>query len=139
MLRTMFYILFVAAVSFNTYAEERSLYDRIGGKPVVDAVVAQTLAQLSGDPAVNQSFKGVNLKKLQDKIVDHICALTGGGCDYKGDNMKDAHAGLKITEKEFYAMVEDLRTALDSNGVSKREKNELLNILAPMKRDVVTK
>ncbi len=139
MLRTIFYILVLTAVGFNTYADERSLYDRLGGKPVIDAVTTQTLAQVSGDPAVNQSFKGVNLKKLQAKLADHICALTGGGCDYKGDNMKDAHAGLKITEKEFYSMVEALRTALDSNGVGEREKNELLRILAPMKRDVVTK
>ena len=33
--------------------------------------------------------------------------------------MKDAHAGLKISEKEFYTMVEALRIALDGNGVPK--------------------
>jgi hemoglobin len=137
--------LFIAAAvcfnaySFNAHADDASLYRRMGGKTVVDTVSAQTLHQVANDPAVNQSFKGVNLKKLEVKLADHICELTGGGCEYKGENMKVAHAGLKITEKEFYAMVEALRAALDNNGVGEREKNELLKILAPMKADVVTK
>jgi hemoglobin len=139
MLRKLFYILCVAAVTFNTYADESSLYYRLGGKPVVDAVVAETLTLVASDPAINQSFKGVNLKKLRGKISGHICALTDGGCDYRGDSMKEVHTGLNITEKEFYAMVDALRTALDRNGVGEREKNELLKILAPMKSDIVTK
>jgi hemoglobin len=88
---------------------------------------------------VNQSFDGVNLKKLETKIVQQICALAGGGCTYTGDDMKLAHQGLHIGQREFYALVEALRVALDDNGVGEREKNELLRLLAPMKRDVVTR
>ena len=142
-LRKLYLLALMPSIVFcaQTMAEPHegsSLYARLGGKPVVDAVVVQTVSQVASDPAVNQSFKGVNLNKLTAKISDHLCALTGGGCEYKGDNMKDAHAGLKISEKEFYTMVEALRIALDGNGVGEGEKNELLRILAPMKRDVVT-
>lgn len=118
---------------------EPSLYQRLGGEPVVTRVVQQTVVQTAGDPAVNQSFDGINLEKLSAKIAVHICALAGGGCPYTGDDMKVAHDGMNIGQREFYALVESLRIALDANGVGEREKNELLRLLAPMKRDVVSR
>ncbi len=120
-------------------AEQASLYERLGGEPVVMKVSKQTLARVASDPTVNQSFDQVDLPKLEVKLFEHLCSLTGGGCKYTGDDMKTAHAGLNIRQAEFYAMVEALRAALDANGVGEREKNELLRLLAPMKRDVVTR
>lgn len=116
-----------------------SLYQRLGGEPVVARVVEETIGRVSRDSRVNQSFDKVDIRKLNQKIVDQICMLGGGGCRYTGDDMKKVHAGLDITEQGFYALVEALRDSLDSNGVGEREKNELLRLLAPMKRDVVTR
>ena len=116
-----------------------SLYQRLGGEPVVTKVVDAAVARIARDPRVNQSFHNVNLKKVKQGIVEQICMLTGGGCRYTGDDMKKVHAGLDITEREFNALVEALRDELDRNGVREREKNELLRILAPMKRDIVTR
>lgn len=123
------------------YADETepSLYQRLGGEPVVTRVVEQTVRQMAADPHANQSLDGVNLAKLDAKIVVQICALAGGGCAYTGEDMKTAHDGLNIKQREFYAMVEALRIALDDNGIGEREKNELLRLLAPMKRDVVSR
>lgn len=115
------------------------LYTRLGGEMVVTQIVNQTVDTLAQDPRVNQSFKNVNLKRVKNKLVEQICSLTGGGCEYTGDEMKLVHKGLKITEHEFYALVEVLRQALNDNGVGEREKNELIAILAPMKRLVVEK
>jgi hemoglobin len=42
-----------------------------------------------------------------------------------------------VTSAEFELFVETFRTALDKH-VGTKEKNELLKILAPMKRDIVT-
>ncbi len=130
--------LFPALMPVWATAEEASLYARLGGGAVMSRVVEQTVARVAADPAVNQSFDQVNLQKLDEKIVAQICALAGGGCAYSGDEMKAAHAGHNIAEREFYALVEAMRDALDANGVGEREKNELLRLLAPMKRDIVT-
>jgi len=120
-------------------ASELSLYQRLGGEIVVTKIVEQTIKRVVDDPEVNQSFHKVDLVKLDKLLVEQICSLTGGGCKYSGEDMKTVHAGLNITEREFYAMVEALRAELDSHNIGEREKNELLRILAPMKRDVVTK
>jgi hemoglobin len=131
-------LLFVAPIA-SADGPEASLYARLGGDPVVTRVIEQTMRRMAANPAVNQSLDGVNLKNLDAKIVLQICALAGGGCVYDGDDMKTAHDGLKIGQGEFYALVEALRESLDANGVGEREKNELLKLLAPMKRDVVTR
>ncbi len=126
-------------VPFSLHAEDASLYQRIGGESVLNRVVEQTLHQVAHDPTVNHSFDQVDLGKLGKKLFTHLCALTGGDCVYTGDDMRTVHAGLDITERGMFAMVEALRDSLAANGVGEREKNELLRLLAPMKRDVVSR
>ena len=138
-----FAILLVAASLFavepaRADSSEASLYQRLGGEPVVTKVIDQVVHAMAADPTVNRSFEGVNLQKLEAKIVLQVCSLAGGGCLYTGDDMQLAHQGMNIGQREFYAMVEALRVALDDHGVGQREKNELLRLLAPMKRDVVS-
>jgi hemoglobin len=115
-----------------------TLWNRLGGEPVMKRVVAETIDRSANDPRTARSFKDVKLQNVKDKIVEQICSLTGGGCKYTGDPMDKVHKGLKNTEAEMNLVVQWLRDALDRNGVGTREKNELLLILAPMKRDIVT-
>jgi hemoglobin len=100
--------------------------------------VSETIDRSSSDPRTRRSFQDVKLQNVKDKIVEQICSLTGGGCKYTGDPMDKVHKGLKNTEAEMNLLVQFLRDALDNAGVGTREKNELLAILAPMKRDIVT-
>jgi hemoglobin len=53
--------------------------------------------------------------------------------------MRDVHAGLDIREGEFFAMVEILEDVMKQHHVALGERNEVLKLLAPMKRDVVTR
>lgn len=101
------------------------------------AFVTETVDTVARDPRMNQSFDKVDLKRVKDMLVEQICSLTGGGCTYTGDTMKDVHAGHHISNAEFFQLVEVLREAMRRQGVGVRERNELLAILAPMKRDVV--
>jgi len=119
-------------------ASHDSLYDRLGGEDGVSAFIGETIDLTAGDPELGRSFAKVNLDRVKRLLVEQICALTGGGCVYSGDSMSDVHAGLGLTERDMYGLVEILREAMERRGVGIRERNELLAILAPMKRDVVT-
>ena len=101
-------------------------------------VVDQMLMALARDPAVNQSFANVNLPKLSRKLYVHMCAATGGDCVYAGDDMKTVHAGLHIGQREVDAASVALVAALDANGVGVREKNELLQLIAPLEAQVIS-
>jgi hemoglobin len=116
---------------------DRSLYDRLGGKPAITAVVDDFLGNVGADTRINKRFAGTDLPRLKTMLVDQICEASGGPCKYTGRNMRDAHTGMKITDAEFGALVEDLVKSLDKFRVPAREKNELLGTLGGMKSDIV--
>ncbi len=118
---------------------QATLYERLGGLPAITAVVDKTLDRTATDPRTRRSFEGIKLKPLKESIALHLCEVTGGPCKYEGATMAKAHQGLDITSAEFDAMVSQLSDTLDQFKVGAREKNELLQLLAPMKRDVVSK
>jgi len=118
-----------------------SLYDRLGGKNAIEAVVVEMLENVKADDRIKGKFVNAGLdspnSNLQGKLVDQICAAAGGPCTYSGKDMKSAHMGMGITEAEFNALVEDLVKALDKYKVAEKDKADLLAILAPMKKDIV--
>lgn len=116
-----------------------TLYERLGGEKNVAKFVDQTVEISAADPLTGHSFDKVDLKKLKQSIEEQICALTDGPCKYKGDSMKLVHQGLDVTEAQFYRFVEILRGTLNKAQVPEGAKNELLRILAPMKRDIIAK
>ncbi len=117
--------------------EKKSLYDRLGGKPAIQAVVDDFIGNVAGDSRINQRFANTNIPRLKTMLVDQICEASGGPCKYMGQQMKVAHAGMKITDPEFNALVEDLVTSLDKFKVPAQEKTELLGALGGMKGDIV--
>ncbi len=114
-----------------------SLYARLGGEPVVKAVVDETIDEVVADPHLNQSFKGTDIARIKRLIVEQICDIAGGGCHYSGDSMREVHANHNITQAQFYGLVADLRKALRRHHVNLRARNELLTLLAPMAPDVI--
>jgi hemoglobin len=115
----------------------KSLYDRLGGKPAVEAVVDEFLARIAADERVNASFAGANLPKLRQRLVELVCVGTGGPCTYSGRDMKTAHAGMGVTNAQWDALAGHFVGALDKFKVPEKEKNELLAIVVPMKKDIV--
>jgi hemoglobin len=124
------------ALAGDAHAGE-SLYSRMGGASIVEAVVSDTLDRVIADPRLKRSFTDVNVGRIKRLLTEQICELAGGGCKYSGDPMRDVHAGHHISEAEFYGLVQILRDSMRRHHVRLRERNELLALLAPMKRDVV--
>lgn len=114
-----------------------SLYDRLGGKPAIAAVVDDFIANVAADARINARFQGADIPRLKTLLVDQICEASGGPCTYRGKSMLDAHRGMRITEAEFNALVEDLVKSLDRFKVPAREKQELLTALGGMKSQIV--
>lgn len=114
-----------------------SLYLRLGGAAQVVAVVDRAIGRAAADPRTQRSFDGIKLQPVKDSLAQQICALSGGGCRYEGASMADAHRDARIRASEFDALVTILREELDRAGIDAGAKNELLRLLAPMKRDIV--
>jgi hemoglobin len=130
-----------ACASMGTDASSApSLYKRLGGREGISLVVSDFTTIMVADSRVNERFKGLKppeVEKFKSNLADQICDATGGPCSYLGKDMKTAHAGMKITEAEWTATVENLTKALDKNNVPAGAKQELLGALGPMKGDIV--
>lgn len=118
-------------------ATERSLYDRLGGIDAITAVVRAVADRQLKDDRIDQKFARTNKDRLIKEFVDQICQATGGPCTYTGRSMTEAHHNMGVTNGEFEAFVEDVVAVLDDFKVGKPEQDELLNLLAPLRGEIV--
>ena len=114
-----------------------TLYEELGETSGIAAISNTLIDRVASDPILGRSFKDTNLVRIKGLLAQQICDLSGGPCRYSGDSMRAVHAGHQITEAEFYRMVDTLRNILEERHVGIGATNELLRLLAPMKRDVV--
>jgi hemoglobin len=86
---------------------------------------------------VNPSYNPGLVDRVIKEFVDLFCQATGGPCAYTGRDMTEAHHNMGVTSGEFQAFVEDVVAVLDEFKVGKAEQDELLNILAPLRGEIV--
>lgn len=140
LMKLPFCLLALSCLALTLPARADTLYQRLGGQPGVEGIASQLIDRSAADPKTSRTFKEkVDLPRLKRLLAEQICVLSEGGCRYTGDSMKDVHAGLGISEAEFYGMVEHLREVLDAHDIRIADKNALLAKLAPMRRDIVEK
>jgi hemoglobin len=114
-----------------------SLYERLGGKGAITAVVDDFVARCADDSRINGKFARTDVARLKANLVDQVCEAAGGPCTYGGRDMRTTHDGMSVTSGEFDALVADLVATLDKFSVGEAEKGELLGALAPMRSDIV--
>ena len=114
-----------------------SLYERLGGKDAITAVVDDFVARCAADSRINGKFARTDIPRLKSSLIDQVCEAAGGPCTYTGRDMRTTHDGMGVTAAEFDALVGNLVATLDQFGVGEAEKSELLGALAPMRADIV--
>ena len=113
------------------------LWDALGREAGVGAVIDGTLARAHADPAIADLFVDTDDAYLKARLLEQICAATGGGCTYTGLSMEEAHSGMQITEAEFGLFVAHLVAAMDTASVPKATQQRLVALLAPMQPEIV--
>jgi hemoglobin len=118
-------------------APKKALFERLGGKGAIEAVVDDFLGRVAGDELINSGFAVGHVPRLRQRLIELVCAASGGPCTYSGRDMVTAHAGMKITNAQFDALVGHLVATLDKFKVPQGEKGELLALLGPMRGSIV--
>jgi len=126
-----------AALAQSTPPNDQ-LYKAFGEKPGLVALMDDFMTRLLADPRTGPHFAPSNQQRVKEQLVEQLCALSGGPCVYKGADMKSAHANLDIKKSDFHALVEVLQQSMDAKGIPFRKQNEMLALLAPMNRDIIT-
>ena len=119
-----------------------SLYTRLGGFEALAAVTDDILAREVKDPVIAPFFKGLearDVQRIRQHLLDQLCAASGGPCFYPGRDMKAVHGEMEITEAAWNAFTGHIGETLAAFKVGEREQNELVVIVASLKKDIVNK
>jgi hemoglobin len=119
-----------------------SLYSRLGGAGGIAAFTDDFLGRATNDPVIVPFFKGLtdaDLQRIRQHVIELLCSATGGGCVYSGKDMKTVHAQMEITSDIWNAFTGHLNATVTRFGIADRERNELVVIIASLKKDIVTR
>jgi hemoglobin len=131
-------VLFAAAAK----AEEKSLYQRLGGYDAIAAVSDEFIARLATDDEEKRFFIGFSndsKARIRQHLVDLVCKSTGGPCVYTGRDMKTANAGAGVTKADWDHSLKIFGGVLNKFKVPEKEQQELAALLLPLEKDIVEK
>jgi hemoglobin len=117
--------------------QTKSLYDRLGGLDMINALTESWVARVGGDDRANKKFVRTDIPRLKKEVADQLCEVTGGPCAYTGRSMRETHAGMQTTAGEFDVVMGHLDAALDELNIPKAEHDELVDLLRPLRADIV--
>lgn len=116
----------------------RPVLEDFGGEPGLTNLMDVFMDIMLENPQLRPFFANTNQDRVKRQLVEQFCVILGGDCVYTGRNMRDSHAHLEIDRADFNALVEDLQTAMNRQGIPFRSQNKLLAELAPMHREIIT-
>ncbi len=137
-------VVLVASASIGQEAPaERTLYERLGGLDGVATLVDQLVDGMAGDetlqanPYIHEAMTRVGRAGLKYRLTTMLCARTGGPQTFAGRSMRDAHAHLRITGREWLAFSRLLTAAMDGVAIAESERAAIRAIVDPTANDIV--
>lgn len=116
---------------------EPTLYERLGGRDAIQAIVIDAFRIVGTDHRIAARFAHVKPERIATNLIDLLCERSGGPCVYRGMNMADAHEGMRVSDAEFDALVDDIVQAMRDAHVPERERRESVVVLGKMRNAIV--
>lgn len=117
--------------------QESTLFERIGGMKAVNAATELFYNKVTQDDRVNHFFEGVDISAQSAKMKSFLAYALGAPLNYTGKSMRDAHAHMQLNERHFNAVAKHLVATLEELGVPKSLIQEVMDIVASTKADVL--
>lgn len=117
---------------------DKSLYERLGGEAAVEAAVDIFYRKVLSDERIAHYFEGVDMNVQRAKQKAFLTLAFGGPNSYTGQDLRNAHARMKLTEADFDAVMEHLGATLtelrvpapliaEAAAIANSVKNEVLS------------
>lgn len=116
-----------------------SLYETLGGKAAIGAVVDDFYRRVLADPTLAPRFAQTEMDKQRKHLAAFMALALGGPDEYAGRSMEKAHAGLNITRAEFGAVAGHLVQTLRALGVPQPHIDSVIGRVAGLEGGIVGK
>ena len=142
------------AVAGKALAQDKSLYERLGGVFAIAAVVDHFSDEIVKNPIVGKESKNEQLREWHTKNLERlpglkfmrtlwVCEVSGGPYKFVATKpgatplgLEEAHRELKISPAEFDEVAAELGRTLDHFKIPQKEKDEVLGAFAAHKGEV---
>jgi hemoglobin len=118
-----------------------SLYERIGGEAAVAAAVDLFYEKVLADERTRPFFEGLDMAAQVKKQVAFMTVAFGGPNEYRGRDLRTAHARLVkekgLTDVHFDAVAQHLKATLSDLKVPADLIDEALTIVAGTRDQVL--
>ena len=114
-----------------------TIYERIGGKAAVTAVVDDFYQRVLGDPQLAPFFEHTDTEQLRQHQVSFVSVALGASELYDGKGMKEAHAGRGIGNDHFDSVATHLSDSLRNAGVGEDDITAIISKIASLRGAVV--
>lgn len=118
-------------------AREDSLYQKLGGKPAMDAAIEAFYVKVLADDRVKHFFDDVSMDKQRRKQKEFLSAAFGGPLPWTGKDMRKAHDGMGLTEVHFNAIAENLVNTLKDLKIKQELIDQVVAVALTTKDDVL--
>ena len=121
-------------------AQEKTLYERLGGYDALSAVASDLLPRLTSDPQLGRFWQhrgedGVAREK--QLLIDFLSSNAGGPVYYTGRDMKLSHVGMQISESDWQSFLGHVGATLDAFSVPEPERGQVVSFIESTKADIV--
>ncbi len=121
---------------------QKTLFERIGGKPALDAAVELFYEKVLADDSINSYFKGVDMKGQKNKLRTFLAMVLGAPVKYTGKDLREGHRHLVergLNDEHFNAVAGHLVAVLRELGVNESLIAEVGAIAESTRNDVLNK
>jgi hemoglobin len=116
---------------------DQTLYDHLGGRDTITAVVDGLYSRLLEDEQIAPVFADVDLTRLRSHMTTFLSAALGSQDVYAGRDLFTAHAGLGITDEMFDRTLVHLVGVLVAAEVPEDTVALVIDSLTPLRAQVV--
>lgn len=117
-----------------------TLFEQIGGRDAVNAAVNVFYGHVLADERISHFFSSVDMDAQKNKQRAFLTMAFGGPNNYSGLDMRAAHAPLVakgLNDDHFNAVAENLAKSLAELGVPEDLINQVIEIAASTREDVL--
>ena len=110
-----------------------TLYDRLGGKDAIGALVYELYDRIGRDEELAPFFSNTSFDHLRTMQREFLTLALGGEGEYTGRPLSHVHHGMGIKPHHFQLFVDHLADVLKDHDIPETEMTEVIdrvNILA---------
>ncbi len=118
--------------------ENPTLYERLGGRESIAAVVDSFYGRVLDDDRLAHFFEGTDMQRQRAHQTQFLSSIAGGPVEYTGGDMESVHADLDISSGEFDAIATHLDRTLREFDVDDTAREDVVDAFYGYEDAIVT-